>query len=55
VLHTIELLIRSLNLIAITPVISRLRPEISIQFISTGLSLTDIEISGSLEQVLQKG
>ncbi|WP_223700856.1 STAS domain-containing protein [Sutcliffiella deserti] len=54
VLHTIDLLIRSLKLIGITPIITGLRPELSLQFISTGVSLTDIQITGSIEQILQE-
>ncbi|WP_417897476.1 STAS domain-containing protein [Bacillus haimaensis] len=53
VVHTLDLLIRSLKLIGITPIITGLRPELSLQFISTGVSLTDIQITGSIEQILQ--
>ncbi|QFT88203.1 RsbT co-antagonist protein RsbRB [Bacillus sp. THAF10] len=53
-IHTIELLIRSLKLIGITPVITGLRPELSLQFITSGLVLRDIDITSSIEQVLQK-
>ncbi|WP_078381617.1 STAS domain-containing protein [Sutcliffiella halmapala] len=55
VVHTLDLLIRSLKLIGITPVITGLRPELSLQFISTGVSLTDIQITGTIEQILQEG
>ncbi|KMJ57978.1 hypothetical protein AB685_14220 [Bacillus sp. LL01] len=54
VLHTMELLLRALKLIGITPIITGLRPELSIQFINSGLVLRDIHIGGSIEQVLQE-
>ncbi|WP_339149470.1 MULTISPECIES: STAS domain-containing protein [unclassified Sutcliffiella] len=54
VLHTMDLLLRSLKLIGITPIITGLRPELSLQFINSGLILRDIHISGSIEQVLQQ-
>ncbi|MGD6872092.1 STAS domain-containing protein [Sutcliffiella horikoshii] len=54
VLHTMDLLIRSLKLIGITPIITGLRPELSLQFINSGLILKDIQISGSIEQILQE-
>lgn len=54
VLHTMDLLLRSLKLIGITPIITGLRPELSLQFINSGLILRDIPISGSIEQVLQQ-
>lgn len=54
VLHTVDLLIQSLKLIGITPVITGLRPELSLQFISTGVSLTNIQVTGTIEQVLQE-
>lgn len=53
-LHTMDLLIRSLKLIGITPIISGLRPELSLQFINSGLILKDIQISSSIEQILQE-
>ncbi len=54
VLHTMDLLLRALKLIGITPIITGLRPELSLQFIHSGLILRDIHISGSIEQVLQE-
>ncbi|NLP49652.1 STAS domain-containing protein [Bacillus sp. RO1] len=54
VLHTMDLLIRSLKLIGITPIITGLRPELSLQFINSGLNLKDIQICGSIAQVLQE-
>ncbi|TYS64581.1 STAS domain-containing protein [Sutcliffiella horikoshii] len=54
VLHTMDLLIRSLKLIGITPIITGLRPELSLQFITSGLNLKDIQICGSIAQILQE-
>ena len=54
VIHTIDLLIRALKLIGITPAITGLRAELSLQFVESHLTLTDIELKGSLEQILEK-
>ena len=54
VIHTIDLLIRALKLIGITPAITGLRAELSLQFVKSHLTFTDIELKGSLEQILEK-
>ncbi|WP_096155307.1 MULTISPECIES: STAS domain-containing protein [Bacillus] len=54
VIHTIDLLIRALKLIGITPAITGLRAELSLQFVQSHLTLSDIELKGSLEQILEK-